>query len=309
MVSLPPFFILSTAVAQARRLKAPVVALESTVITHGLPYPQNLALARDMEKAVSTAGALPATVAVLDGKVHIGVTGEQLERLAQGEQMAKVSVRDFGSLVAQKHSGGTTVAGTILAAHLAGLKVMATGGIGGVHRHPPFDISADLQQLSLTPMIVVCSGAKAILDLPATQEMLETLCVPVVGYRTAELPAFFSPDSGLLLSQQADSPGEVAAIAQAHWRLRLKSAVLVVVPPPPEYALPYAEVLIAIEQALADALASGVRGQAITPFLLGRVSEITGGASLAANLALLENNARIAGEIAVSLAKPDLRQA
>ena len=209
-------------------------------------------------------------------------------------------------MIAHKKSGGTTVAGTILAAHLAGLQVMATGGIGGVHHHPPFDVSADLHQLARTPVIVVCAGAKAILDLPVTQEMLETLCVPVIGYGTDELPAFFSADSGLPLNQRADSPGEVAAIAQAHWQLGQKSAVLVVAPPPPEYSLPFAEVQVAIDQALAEATHRGVRGQAITPFLLARVSEITGGASLEANLALLTNNAQIAGEIAVVLAKPKL---
>ena len=304
MDKLPSSYSLSPKVALALRQRAPLVALESTVITHGLPYPQNLTLARDMERAVSAAGALPATIAVLDGKVHLGVSDIQLEYLARAEQLVKVSARDFGPAIVQKKSGGTTVAGTILAAHLAGLQVMATGGIGGVHHHPPFDVSADLQQLARTPMIVICAGAKAILDLPATQEMLETLCVPVIGYRTAELPAFFSADSGLPLDQRADSPGEVAAIAEEHWQLGQKTAVLVVVPPPPEYSLPFAVVQVAIDQALAEAADQGVRGQAITPFLLARVSEITGGASLEANLALLTNNAQIAGEIAVVLAKP-----
>ena len=304
MNSLPRSFVLTPKVVEARRRGAAVVALESTVITHGLPYPQNISLARDMESAVSTAGALPATIAVLDGKVHIGLQTEQLERLGREEHMGKISVRDFGPALAQKTCGGTTVAGTIFAAHKAGLEVMATGGIGGVHQHPPFDISADLQQLSRTPIIVVCAGAKAILNLPATLEMLETLSVPVVGYRTDELPAFYAPDSGLPLSQRVENPGEVAAIARAHWRLGLKSAVLVVAPPPPGQALPMAEVQGAIEQAVAEAVTSGVRGQGVTPFLLRRVSELTGGASLEANLSLLENNARIAGEIAVALASP-----
>ncbi len=304
MNSLPPSFILTPGVAQASRRGAPIVALESTVITHGLPYPENLKLARDMENAVSEAGALPATIAILEGKVHVGLNPAQLERLAQGEEMAKISVRDFAPAISRKASGGTTVAGTIFAAYKSGLRVMATGGIGGVHRHPPYDVSADLQQLSRTPIIVVCSGAKAILDLAATMEMLETLGVPVLGFRTEELPAFYSPDSGLPLSTVAETAAEVAATARAHWELGLESAVLVVVPPPPGRALPLAEVQEAIEQALEDAAASDLRGQAITPFLLDRVRELTAGASLEANLGLLENNARVAGEIAVALARP-----
>jgi pseudouridine-5'-phosphate glycosidase len=302
MDSLPRSFILSPSVVEARRRGAPVVALESTVITHGLPYPQNLSLAKDMEAAVSNTGALPATVAVLDGKVRIGIDPTNLERLARAEDMVKISVRDIGPAVAQKTSGGTTVAGTIFSAHKAGIEVLATGGIGGVHQHPPFDISADLHQLSCTPIIVVCSGAKAILDLPATLEMLETLGVPVVGYQTDELPGFYTSDSGLSLSLRVETPAEVAAIARAHWTLGLNSAVLVVAPAPPAQALPWAEVQGAIDQAVTEAKASGVRGQAVTPFLLQRVSDITGGASLEVNLSLLENNARIAGEIAVALA-------
>lgn len=289
---------ISPALTRAHAEGAPIVALESTVITHGLPYPENLSLAQDMEAEVRSQGAVPATIAVLDGRVHVGLDAAQLERLAAGADMRKISVRDFAPAIAQKASGGTTVAGTLVAAHAAGIRVFATGGIGGVHRDAPFDVSTDLTQLARTPLVVVCAGAKAILDLPATLEMLETLGVPVVGYQTDEFPAFYSTSSGLTVSCRANSPQKAAEIARAHWNFGQHSAVLIVQPPPPEAALPFSTVDSAIQQALKEAQAQGIRGQQVSPFLLRRVSELTHGSSLQANLALLRNNARLAAQIA-----------
>jgi len=302
-------FQISEEVARALRLRLPVVALESTVITHGLPYPDNLALARDMESDVRDCGATPATIALLDGSIKVGVLPEQLERLGREAGMHKISVREYGPAISKGWSGGTTVAGTLLAANKVGIQVFATGGIGGVHRRTDFshsqpsDISADLSMLAKTPMIVVCAGAKAILDLPATLEYLETLSVPVVGYQTDDFPAFYSRSSGMKVSLRADSPAEIVAMGNAHWGLGLESAILVVNPPPEAIALPFESVEGAIQQALEEAQAQGVRGQQVTPFLLSRVSELTGGASLRANLGLLRNNACLAAKIAVELAK------
>lgn len=299
-------FRFSPEVSQAKRLSKPLVALETTVLTHGLPYPENVELARRMEEIVRQEGVTPATIGVIDGKIHIGLEPEQVETLVSSSNLRKISRRDFGPAIAQSASGGTTVAGTLVAAQAAEISVFATGGIGGVHRDSPFDISADLPQLARTPVVVVCAGAKAILDLPATLEYLETVGVPVVGYQTDEFPAFYSIESGLPVSARADSPDDVAAIANAHWSLGLESAVLVAVPPPEDVALPTEEVHGAIEQALAEAQDQGVRGQAITPFLLGRVSELTGEASLKANLGLLHNNARVAARIAKALTKRNI---
>lgn len=287
-------------IALALREKQPVVALESTVITHGLPYPQNLALAREMELAVRQQGSLPATIGIVKGQVCVGLNDAQLQQLAQGENMRKISARDFAPAMVQGASGGTTVAGTLIAAHAAGIRTFATGGIGGVHRQAPFDVSTDLTLLARTPLVVVCAGAKAILDLPATLETLETLGVPVLGYQTDEFPAFYSRSSGLPVSARAESPAEVAAIARAHWGLGLESAILVAQPPPESAALPAEQIERVIAQALTEAQAQGIHGQAVSPFLLGRVSELSGGASLQANLALLLNNARLAGQIARS---------
>jgi pseudouridine-5'-phosphate glycosidase len=286
-------FVLSPEILRAQALGLPVVALESTVITHGLPYPENRQLAQQMEEEVRVKSCLPATIAVLDGKICIGLNASQLERLAAGQEMLKISERDFGFAITGTKSGGTTVAGTIFAAHKSGINVFATGGIGGVHRNAPFDISADLTTLSRVPVLVVCAGAKAILDLPATLEKLETLGVPVIGYQTDEFPAFYSRSSGLKVNMQAGSAEEVARIARAHWDLGLMSAVLLVVPPPADTALPRGEVEHAIQQALAE-LGDEMSGQAVTPFLLSKVSELTHGASLQANLSLLKNNASVA---------------
>lgn len=298
---LPRYYRLSSEVLQARESNAPLVALESTVITHGLPFPENLDLALDMETEVRRQGAIPATIALLDGLVQVGLSGEQLARLAQETDLRKVSPRDLARLIFKKESGGTTVAGTILLAEKTGIKVFATGGIGGVHRQAGLDVSADLSQLATTPIIVVCAGAKAILDLPATLEYLETSSVPVIGYQTDEFPAFYSPSSGLPVSVRLDAPEDVVKFAQVHWEMEMRSALLVTVPPPVEVALTDDAIEGAINLALEDASINDIHGQAVTPFLLKRVSELTGGASLQANLGLLRNNARVAAEIASCL--------
>lgn len=294
---LPEYFSLDPQVKTALLQGPPVVALESTVITHGLPYPENLALAEDMEATIRANQATPATIAVIDGKVCIGLDQKALQFLASAENLRKVSVRDYAPAIAQQASGGTTVAGTLIAAQTAGIRIFATGGIGGVHRDAPFDISTDLSQLASSPVVVVCAGAKAILDLPATIEQLETLGVPVIGYQTDEFPAFYSRESGLPVSARADSPEEAAAIAQAHWQIAGKRGLLVAAPPPIETAIPAAKVEAHIEQALREARQQNISGQAVTPFLLARVSQLSQGASLKANLALLKNNAKIAAQI------------
>ncbi len=295
-----PNILISPKITTALNLGAPIVALESTVITHGLPRPQNLELARDMEKKVRDNGATPATVALLDGKIRIGLSDEELVRLsdAEADSTLKVSHRDFATAIVKKVNGGTTVAGTMFAAHMAGIRVFATGGIGGVHKESSFDISTDLHALAEIPMIVVCAGAKAILDLPATLEYLETMGVPVIGYKTEEFPAFYSPESGLGVSARLDSPKEIADFVKAHWDLGMKSAVLVTNPIPETEAIPKSRMEPIIAKASAEAVEQGIHGQKLTPFLLGRISELTRGKSLKANLALLLNNARLAAEIA-----------
>jgi len=301
-----PSLVFHPAVRAALEAGRPLVALESTVISHGLPWPENLELARRMEAAVRANGAEPATIAVLNGQVHIGLNDAQLEHLATAGTVLKVSRRDFPIAFAQKRDGATTVAGTMIAAHWAGLRVFATGGIGGVHRAagggPATDISADLPELARTPVVVVCAGAKAILDLPATLEWLETHGVPVVGYQTDEFPAFYSRSSGLKLEARADSPEEVAALARALWDSGLGGGMLVCVPCPAEAARPADEMERAIAVAVQEAEARGLRGKAVSPFLLARVAELTHGESKAANLALLQNNARVAAQVAVQLA-------
>jgi pseudouridine-5'-phosphate glycosidase len=289
-------------VKRALDLKLPVVALESTVITHGLPKPHNLSLALDMEQAVRSEGGTPATIALLDGKIRIGLTENDLDKLAAAPDPVKVSRRDFAAAVSKGSSGGTTVAGTMFAAHKAGIQVFATGGIGGVHRDSQWDVSTDLQALADTPMIVVCAGAKSILDLAATLEVLETLSVPVIGYQTDDFPAFYSRESGLKVSSRCDSPGEIAGFAKTHWELGLRSAVLVVQPVPASAAIPKSEIDPHIEAALAKAKKDGIKGQAVTPFLLSQVKELSGGRAMQANIALLLNNAQLAALIAKSLA-------
>lgn len=288
----------SSDVSRAMRANLPIVALESTVITHGLPRPQNLELAQNMERAVRDEGATPATIAFLDGYLHIGLSSAELERLANEKETYKVGPRDFATVITNEACGGTTVAGTMLACKHAGIKVFATGGIGGVHRESSFDISADLQALATIPMIVVCAGAKAILDLPATLEYLETMNVPVVGYGTDDFPAFFSRESGLDVSAQIDTPEDIVEFAREHWKTGLQSAVLVANPLPAGEAIPKSEMEPIIEKASKEAREEGIHGKEVTPFLLQRINELTKGKSMRANLALLLNNARLAARIA-----------
>lgn len=297
-------------VVNARSRGAPIVALESALITHGLPFPYNIEIVKEMEAEVRSAGATPATIAVLEGIIHIGMDSAQVEQLTSQVTLHKVSPRDLGWLLLKGESGGTTVAGTMFIAQAVGIKVFATGGIGGVHRSSSqrggktWDISADLPQLAATPMIVVCAGAKAILDLSATIEYLETQGVPVIGYQTDRFPAFYTRSSRLPVNVRAETADEIVELARIHWGLGLRSALLVTVPPPLEVALPEDMVRQAVKEALEAARDQGVRGQKVTPFLLEKVNELTGQASLMANLGLLRNNARVAGEIAATLTRP-----
>ena len=279
----------------------PQVALESTVISHGLPFPQNLALAQEMEAIVRRHSAEPRTVAVIGGELRAGLSDTELFHLATARNVRKVSRRDLPIVVARKLDGATTVATTMWVAQRFGIEVFATGGIGGVHRGNGSDISADLQELAQTPVIVVCAGAKAILDLPATLEYLETFGVTVVGFGTDEFPAFYSRSSGLPVDVRCDSGEEVAAIWRAKRALGLPGGLLVTVPIPAEMEIPAGEIEPAIEQAVKEAEMRGLRSAEVTPFLLTRIAQLTGERSLRANLALLHNNAAIAGQIAVAL--------
>lgn len=299
----PSEYVLTPEIKRALQLTLPMVALESTVITHGLPRPQNVSLARDMEAVVREAGAVPATIAVLKGAIRIGLSPTELDELAAAEKPLKISLRDFAPALLRSASGGTTVAGTMFVASSAGIQVFATGGIGGVHKEARFDVSTDLQALATTPMIVVCAGAKAILDLPATLEYLETMAVPVVGYQTDDFPAFYSRTSGLKAPGRVDSPKEVIRLAQAHWNLGMRSAVLVVQPVPPGDEVPKAQMDPWLENASEQAVKEHVHGQKLTPFLLERINELSAGKSLRANLSLLLNNARLGAEIALALAR------
>ncbi|GAB4562331.1 MAG: pseudouridine-5'-phosphate glycosidase [Anaerolineae bacterium] len=279
----------------------PTVALESTVIAHGLPWPHNLEAALRLEAAVREEGALPATIGIIAGEIRVGMTEEELRHLARAEGVRKVSLRDLPVVTSCGQDGATTVAATMYLARRAGIEVFATGGIGGVHRGHPFDISADIEALARIPVCVVCAGAKAILDLPLTLEALETRGVPVIGFQTDEFPAFYTRSSGLPVDHRADSPEDIARMFRSQRELGMSQGMLVVVPIPAEAEAPPEEVDAAIEQALAEADQRGVRGKEITPFLLARVAELTGGESLRANLALLENNARVAARIARAL--------
>ena len=299
MTTIPEEKIVKTKeIERAKKISLPIVALESTVLTHGLPRPQNLQLARDMELEVRENGAAPATVAFLDGMLHIGLTDPELERLAAEKDVLKVGPRDFATVMVQDACGGTTVAGTMLACKHAEIKVFATGGIGGVHREAPFDISADLQALATIPMIVVCAGAKAILDLPATLEYLETMSVPVVGFGVDDFPAFYSRSSGLEVSVKLDTPQDIVDFARAHWSTGLQSAVLVANPIPAGDAIPAAEMEPYIKRANQEALDKGIHGNKLTPFLLEQISQLTKGKSMEANLSLLLNNARLEAQFA-----------
>lgn len=293
-------------VARALGKGTGVVALESTVLTHGLPYPVNLELGLDLEKSIKDKGVLPATIALIDGKMLIGVTNEELSALAQSKSALKVSNRMMGIGLALGLSGGTTVAATLVAAHLTGIQVFATGGIGGVHRGNSYDISADLDELARRPVIVVCAGAKAILDLPATLEALETRGVPVLGYQTNEFPAFYSRHSGLNVDVNVQNADEISCIAKSHWKAGNQSAVLVCNPIPLEYDQDYDKMNKIIEKAVIKAVEDGVHGSALSPYLLEHVSKFTKGKSLQANLALLKSNALLAAEIAAKMASPQL---
>ena len=279
----------------------PVVALESTVIAHGLPRPQNFATAKRLEQLVRDSGAMPATIAMLFGDLRVGLQVSEIESLANRDDIKKLSVRDLAIGVARKWNGATTVASTTWIAHRAGIQVFATGGIGGVHRGSLPDVSADLPELARTPMIVVCSGAKIVLDLPATREWLETNSVTVVGYGCDELPAFYSRTSGLPVDVRGDSPEEVADIFRTQSRLGLQSALLVTVPVPQVAEVENSLLQQVLEEALREAEEKKIKGRDVTPFLLSRMSERSAGATLRANIALLENNARVAAEIACAL--------
>jgi pseudouridylate synthase len=285
----------------ARRLDRdfhPVVALESTVIAHGLPRPQNVETAHRLEAVIRECGVTPATIAIIDGKLTVGLTDDQIELLAEEAGIRKISTRDIPLAVAGGWNGATTVASTIWIAQRAGIKVFATGGIGGVHRGPLPDVSADLPELARTPIIVVCSGAKIVLDLPATREWLETHAVTVVGYQCDELPAFYSRGSGLRVDARVETPADVFKIFEAQRALNIQSALLVTVPVPAEFEVPVEQLQMVLTQALEEAEKNGIAGPELTPFLLSQMAEHSDGATLRANIALLENNARVAAEIA-----------
>ena len=283
----------------------PVVALESTILSHGMPYPENLTFAAEVERIIRAEGAIPATMAIIDGRMKVGLSAGELELMCKGENVAKVSRRDLPILLATGGTGATTVASTMILASLAGIPVFATGGIGGVHRgaETTMDISADLQELAHTPVAVVCAGAKMILDIGLTLEYLETMGVPVLGYNTDQFPAFYCRKSGFGVDYTAKSAAEIAKIARTKWDLGLAGGMLIGNPVPEEYALDFDEMSAVIDKALAAAQQDGVRGKNITPYLLAHIVEYTGGKSLATNIQLAYNNARLAARVAVELAK------
>ena len=284
----------------------PVVALESTIISHGMPYPQNVETALNVERIIRENGAVPATIAIIGGRLKAGLTAEEIEYFGKkGQAIAKASRRDIAVLCARGEDGATTVTTTMMIAHMAGIKVFATGGIGGVHRgaETTMDISADLEELAQTPVMVVCAGAKSILDLGLTLEYLETKGVPVIGYGTSELPAFYTRQSGFGVDYRMDSPEELAAAFKARHDMNLKGGMLVTNPIPEEYAMPLDTINAAIDQAIAECEAQGIHGKATTPFLLARVAELTGGDSLASNIRLVYNNAKLAAQTAAAYCK------
>ncbi len=297
------FFSVSPEIEAALAAHRAVVALESTVIAHGLPRPQNLETAQRLEQIVSEQSAKPATIAVLAGKLCVGLNQPQIEQVANREDIRKISTRDLAIAVARSWSGATTVAATLWIAHRAGIRVFATGGIGGVHRGSLPDISADLPELSRTPMIVVCSGAKIVLDSPATREWLETYGITVVGYGCDEMPAFYSRRSALPIDVRCDSPAEVMQLFRAQRELGIESALLVAVPVPVEAEVPQEILNKILDESLRDAENSNIAGCDLTPFLLAHMAELSEGATLRANIALLENNARVAAQIASELSQ------
>ena len=295
------FLNISPEVADAITQGRPVVALESTVIAHGLPRPQNLETARRLQEVVRESGAVPATIAIISGKLTVGLSDDEIALLAERSDIRKISTRDIPVAVAQGWDGATTVASTAWIAHRAGIKVFATGGIGGVHRGSLPDVSADLPELARTPIVVVCSGAKIVLDLPATREWLETHAVTVVGYQCDELPAFYSRSSGLRVDVRADDAEAVANIFHAQRSLGIESVLLLGVPVPAKFEVPADELQLVLTTALEDAEWKGITGPEFTPFLLKQMAERSGGATLRANIALLENNARVAAAIASAI--------
>ncbi|WP_374557777.1 pseudouridine-5'-phosphate glycosidase [Aquitalea pelogenes] len=300
-MSQHPYLDIHPEVAAALAAGQPVVALESTIISHGMPYPQNVATALQVEAEVRAHGAVPATIAIIDGRLKAGLGADEIELLGKrGREVVKVSRRDLPFIVAGRQTGATTVASTMIIAAMAGIRVFATGGIGGVHRgaQHSFDISADLQELAQTPVTVVCAGAKSILDLGLTLEYLETHGVPVIGYQTATLPAFFTRESAFKVDYRLDSSADIAAVMQAKWAMALKGGMVVANPIPQQFAMPSDKIDAAIEQALQEASDQGIGGKESTPFLLARVCELTGGNSLASNIQLVLNNARLAAAIA-----------
>ena len=296
------FLHLAPEVKSSLAMNRPVVALESTVLAHGLPRPLNFITGQRVDEIIAAAGATPATIAILNGEIWVGLSETQLRVIVDSDQIKKISTRDLAVAVVREWNGATTVASTIRIANQAGIKVFATGGIGGVHRGSLPDISADLPELARTPIVVVCSGAKIILDLPATREWLETNGITVVGYQCDEMPGFYSRRSGLSVDVTANSTRDVAQLVRAQRALQIDRALLITAPVPAEFELPSAAVTEVLEAALGTAEQQGVVGRELTPFLLARMSELSEGATLRANIALLENNARIGAEIAKALA-------
>ena len=291
---------LNPEVAKALDEGLPVVALESTIIAHGMPYPKNVETALAVEDVIRGNGAVPATIGILGGRIKIGMTKEEIEYMAHAENVLKVSRRDLPLVISKKLDGATTVAGTMIAAHMAGIKLFVTGGIGGVHRGAgeSFDISADLEELKMTDMTVVCAGAKAILDIPATLEYLETSGVPVIAYGADEIPAFYSRSSGQKANCRLDTPEEIGALIRMKEQLGLKGGILVTCPIPEKDEIPASEINAVIDQAIRDADAQGIKGKDVTPFLLARVKDLTEGRSLEANVKLVLNNADVGSRIA-----------
>lgn len=294
---------LSEEVRKAIEDKKPIVALESTIISHGMPYPQNVETALKVEEIIREHGAVPATIGIIGGRLKAGLTSEEIDYMGRAKNIAKVSRRDIPYLVAHKRDGATTVASTMIIASMTGIRVFATGGVGGVHRgaEKTMDISADLEELAMTEVAVVCAGAKSILDLGLTLEYLETKGVPVLGYQTEELPAFYTRKSGFSVDYKADTPEEIADILRTKWDLGLKGGALIANPIPEEYSMDADLIARVIEDAVKEAEALGIKGKDTTPFLLAKIKEITGGESLESNIQLVYNNARLAAKIAVSL--------
>jgi pseudouridine-5'-phosphate glycosidase len=295
-----PALKIAAEVRDALAAHRPVVALETTIVTHGMPYPENVATARSLEAEIRARGAVPATIAVMGGAIRVGLSPSELDELATTQNVLKLSRNDLAYALSTGQPGATTVAATMICAHLAGIRVFATGGIGGVHRGAEctFDISADLEELARTPVAVVCAGAKALLDLPKTLEYLETRGVPVIGYRTNEFPAFWSRSSGLPVPLRLDSTAEIARMLNLKWELGLQGGAIIANPVDAADEIPTAEMSGYIDAAVAEAAARGIAGKAVTPFILARLVEITGGRSLRTNIALVQSNARLAADLA-----------